>query len=64
MTETPPRAIAHDEKLYPDPDQFLPERFLKQEGKKQQLDPILGGAFGFGRRYIYLLVGLGDNICD
>ncbi|KAF8696438.1 hypothetical protein AX14_001602 [Amanita brunnescens Koide BX004] len=43
-------AISRDEELYPDPEQFIPERFLRQEGKQRQLDPALTGAFGFGRR--------------
>ena len=44
------RAMARDPEQYPDPDRFLPERFLK-EGK---LDPDVRNprafCFGFGRR--------------
>ncbi|OSD01451.1 cytochrome P450 [Trametes coccinea BRFM310] len=43
-------AMARDEQAYPDPDAFLPERFLKDG----QLDPCVRDpqkyAFGFGRR--------------
>lgn len=46
------RAILHDENLYPDPFEFRPERFLKDGyiSFEQQPDPILTGAFGYGRR--------------
>ncbi|PFH49401.1 hypothetical protein AMATHDRAFT_147734 [Amanita thiersii Skay4041] len=42
-------AITHDENLYPDPDSFKPERFLRTDGHEPELDPrkII---FGFGRR--------------
>ncbi|KAI0631054.1 CyP450 monooxygenase [Trametes polyzona] len=44
-------AMAKDEKAYPRPDEFLPERFLKADGT---LDPSVRDpqkyAFGFGRR--------------
>ena len=40
--------------MYPDPERFLPERYLQHEGKEGQVDPALVGAFGFGRRYIYI----------
>lgn len=47
------RAMTHDEKIYPDPFTFNPERFLK-DGK---LDPSVlqpeSVAFGFGRRIWY-----------
>ncbi|KAK7037753.1 hypothetical protein VNI00_010714 [Paramarasmius palmivorus] len=39
-------AMTHDEELYPDPDEFKPERFLNGNGN---INDIL--AFGFGRRY-------------
>jgi hypothetical protein len=39
------RAMTHDEELYPDPDEFKPERFLNSNGN---INDIL--AFGFGRR--------------
>ncbi|KAM6501984.1 Cytochrome P450 [Amanita muscaria] len=43
-------AISRDSELYPDPDEYMPERFLPGEGKQPQLDPAEAGAFGFGRR--------------
>lgn len=45
------RSILHDEKVYPDPHTFNPERFLK-DGK---LDPNVASPealFGFGRRSV------------
>jgi cytochrome P450 len=44
-------AISRDTRHYPDPEEFIPERFLKIDEKtgKPPLDPVLY-AFGFGRR--------------
>ncbi|KAK0193932.1 cytochrome P450 [Armillaria mellea] len=41
-------AILHDEKDYPNPFVFDPDRFMPKDGKKTQPEPI--AAFGFGRR--------------
>jgi cytochrome P450 len=44
------RAILNDEKMYPNPRAFMPERFLKNgELDPSILDPADVG-FGFGRR--------------
>lgn len=49
------RAMLHDEKAYPNPHSFNPERFLTKDG---QLDPDVkppeSAAFGFGRRSEFL----------
>ncbi|PPQ98487.1 hypothetical protein CVT26_013888 [Gymnopilus dilepis] len=42
-------AMLHDERLYPDPYKFNPDRFLEGEGRSPQFDPR-NIAFGFGRR--------------
>ncbi len=43
------RAILHDPKLYPDPEEFKPERFLNKDGTVRD-DPTLSLAFGIGKR--------------
>lgn len=43
------RAILHDPEVYPNPEEFRPERFLKPDGGIQD-DPTLSLAFGSGRR--------------
>jgi len=40
--------MTHDEKQYPDPFVFKPERFLDDSGQLYGEDKIL--AYGFGRR--------------
>ncbi|KAK0193929.1 cytochrome P450 [Armillaria mellea] len=41
-------AILHDEKDYPNPSVFDPNRFIPEDGKEPQPEPT--AAFGFGRR--------------
>ena len=43
------RAILHDPEIYPDPEEFKPERFLDEDGSIQD-DPKLSLAFGIGKR--------------
>ncbi|KAI0064827.1 cytochrome P450 [Artomyces pyxidatus] len=42
-------AILSDPRIYPDPDEFKPERFLTVDGQPRD-DPTLMAAFGFGKR--------------
>ncbi|KAI0057801.1 cytochrome P450 [Artomyces pyxidatus] len=42
-------AILHDARVYPDPDEFKPERFLTADGRPCD-DPALALVFGFGKR--------------
>lgn len=46
--------MLHDEKIFPEPQRFMPERFLNEDGSLRKLsrheDPSIIG-FGFGRRY-------------
>ena len=43
------RAILHDPEMYPDPEEFKPERFLNEDGTVRD-DPALSLAFGIGKR--------------
>ena len=49
--------MSRNEEKYPDPEKFIPERFLDSSG---QLDLSAGDpedfVFGFGRRYVYTLL--------
>ena len=43
------RAVLHDPEIYPDPEEFKPERFLNEDGTVRD-DPALTLAFGVGKR--------------
>src|SRR5712691_1428661 len=43
------RSILHDPEIYPDPEEFKPERFLDKAGSFRD-DPTVALAFGAGRR--------------
>lgn len=47
--------MTRDPDVYPDPENFMPERFLDKDGKYdvQGRDPTKF-VFGFGRRYAYV----------
>ncbi|KAH9994266.1 cytochrome P450 [Russula vinacea] len=42
-------AILHDPEIYPDPEEFKPERFLNEDGSVRD-DPTLSLVFGIGKR--------------
>ena len=50
------RKILHEEKAYPDPMAFKPERFIRPDGSLDPdvRDPMVA-AFGFGRRWVYIV---------
>jgi cytochrome P450 len=43
------RAVLHDPEIYPDPEEFKPERFLNKDGSFRD-DPTLSLVFGAGKR--------------
>jgi len=42
-------SVLHDPEMYPDPEEFKPERFLNEDGSFRD-DPTLSLAFGIGKR--------------
>ena len=45
--------MLRDPEEYPQPDEFIPERWLPTDGKCPPLD-VHKIYFGFGRRYVYV----------
>jgi cytochrome P450 len=43
------RAVLHDPEIYPDPEEFNPDRFLEADGSFHE-DPRISLAFGAGKR--------------
>ncbi|XP_019731054.1 cytochrome P450 [Hippocampus comes] len=43
-------AVSHDDSVFPEPNRFLPQRWLRQENTKQQQHPFGSVPFGFGIR--------------
>ncbi len=47
--------MLHDEQHYPDPESFLPERFLDSQGNlNTEIRDPASALFGFGRRCVFL----------
>lgn len=42
--------LLRNPEIYSEPDRFKPERYLSENGKEPEQDPLKGIAFGFGRR--------------
>ncbi len=49
--------MLRDSRVYVDPDNFNPDRFLATEGRVPEMDPSEVGVFGFGRRYVHIRSG-------
>jgi cytochrome P450 len=46
--------MTRDEEVYPDPESFKPERFIKNGGLNKAIRDPRDIIFGFGRRYVLL----------
>ena len=54
------RAISHDENKYPNPEVFMPERFLRRDGTLNE-DKV-SWIFGFGRRIWYVNISTRSRV--
>ena len=54
MTGTRSRSILHDSEKYPQPDAFVPDRFMKDGELNLEAGDPAKFAFGFGRRQVLL----------
>jgi len=51
------RAMLRDPRIYVDPENFNPDRFLATKDHVPEMDPSEVGVFGFGRRCVQTEVG-------
>ena len=49
------RSMLRDEEVYPDPNTFNPDRFIKDGVLNREIRDPRDIVFGFGRRFVYFL---------
>lgn len=50
-------AMLHNEEEFPNPGEFIPERFMKDGHERTDIvDPFIVGTFGFGRRFVSISI--------
>ena len=50
------RAHLHDPTVYPEPDRFIPERFLGPDGRTSNINDPTKFMFGYGRRCVIVVL--------